>query len=334
MTGGLHDALERSIDGVARGAVERVVFGTADATQIAAAVARAAELVLGVALVDAFFLSVSVGCVFGCELADGSRAVLKAHQPQSTLRFLADVQATQRSAVTSGLPGPVPIGSPTKVGRTAFTGESFFPDPGQSPAPELLPISARELARFVTCCEPVHAPALAEHPMRRTPVGLYPVPHSPLFDFAATGSGAEWIDDIATRARTVRDEARSPSVIAHTDWSLRNLRFDDDHVSAIYDWDSMALLPEAEAVGLAAPSWCKTGEGSEPTPSPDHITAFIDRYSEARPRPLPSAGRRAAFAAAVYGLAYTARCEHCLDPHGSERVTTRAALRDAAKLLR
>lgn len=335
MTDRLHDAVARSLGGDAGGAVERAVFGPVDATEITAVVARAAASVLGIPLVDAFFLSVSVGCVFGCELADGSRAVLKAHQPRATLRFLADVQAAQRGAVSSGLPGPVPVGSPTKVGPAVFTGESYLSDPGQSAASaRLLLTSAGELARFVTCCGTVDAPALAEHPMRQPPAGLYPAPHSPLFDFAATRVGAEWIDAIASRARTVRDEVPSPSVIAHTDWSLRNIRFHDGDVSAIYDWDSVALLPEAEAVGLAASSWCKTGEGRDPTPGPEEIAAFIEAYDEARRHRLSSAGRRAAFAAAVYGLAYTARCEHCLDPHETEWVTTRTVLREAAALLR
>ena len=40
--------------------------------------------------------------------------------------------------------------------------------------------------------------------------GLYPEPHSPIFDFVATAAGSVWIDEYARAALAVRDRDVSP----------------------------------------------------------------------------------------------------------------------------
>ena len=67
-------------------------------------------------------------------------------------------------------------------------------------------------------------------------------PHSPLFDFEASAGGAEWIDDVARLALDARDSDATPRVVAHTDWSARNVRLRADGVRAIYDADSLSLV--------------------------------------------------------------------------------------------
>ena len=105
---------------------------------------------------------------------------------------------------------------------------------------------------------------LAMHPMA-TPVDhLYPEPHSPLFDFEATRRGAEWIDDLASTALMARDSDETAPVVAHTDWSARNVRVWPDGIRAIYDADSLSLVPESTAVGIAAATWSAFGEAGEP----------------------------------------------------------------------
>src|SRR5206468_2199085 len=91
-------------------------------------------------------------------------------------------------------------------------------------------------------------------------------------------AASAWIDSVAADATAVRDQvgATLPDVIAHCDWAARNIRLGPDPVGAypplqrkirthresvvaIYDCDSLALLPEAEAVGMAACTWGATG---------------------------------------------------------------------------
>ncbi|HTN78039.1 MAG TPA: hypothetical protein VMK16_00080, partial [Acidimicrobiales bacterium] len=176
--------------------------------------------------------------------------------------------------------------------------------------------SAAGLARLVTVAaelaREVVAP-LAGHPLATPVDGLYPEPHSPLFDFAATRAGAEWIDELATGALRVRDSDPTPRVTAHTDWSARNVRAWPGGVRAIYDSDSLSLVPESTAVGIAAATWSAFGdESDEVAPAPREAARWIAAYV-AGGRPLSTAQVRAAGGAILHSLCYTARCEHAVE---------------------
>jgi len=177
--------------------------------------------------------------------------------------------------------------------------------------------------------EGVDTTGLDEHPMRARR-GLYPPPHSTLFDFEATAAGAEWIDAIARDALAVLDTEDAPEVLAHTDWSARNVRFGSASLVAVYDWESVSLTTEARAVGVAAATWRSLGELHDPGPTVEEIDAYLDAYAEARP--LSAEQRRIAAAKVVHGLAYTARCEHSLVP-GIRDGRASGVLPDLAALL-
>ena len=164
------------------------------------------------------------------------------------------------------------------------------------------------------------------HPLDTPAEDLYGEPHSPLFDFAGTAQGAEWIDDLARRAVEVRRADDSPPVVAHTDWSARNVRFDDRRILATYDWDSVAVVKESTALGQAAVTWCVTAEpGGSEFPTHAEVVAFMGDYEHAAGRNLTDIQWRAAGAAATYLLAYTSRCEHSLDVAGAARPDQHAA---------
>ncbi len=64
--------------------------------------------------------------------------------------------------------------------------------------------------------------------------------------------------------------------MAHTDWSARNVRVWPDGIRAIYDADSLSLVPESTAVGIAAATWSAFGEEGEATaPSPDEAARWV-----------------------------------------------------------
>jgi aminoglycoside phosphotransferase (APT) family kinase protein len=64
-------------------------------------------------------------------------------------------------------------------------------------------------------------------------------------------SAAEWIDAFAQRARAAEAHEGKP-VLAHADWRVEHLRFQDGRIVATYDWDSLAFRPETELVGISA----------------------------------------------------------------------------------
>ena len=125
-------------------------------------------------------------------------------------------------------------------------------------------------------------PLSGMEPYRPPDPPLWPVPHWPIFDFEATAAGAEWIDEIAAEARTVRDPNAKKIVIGHGDWSVKHFRFDGLRPTVIYDWDSLNADFEAVFVGGAARSFTYRENTTEPWPSLDEIFAFFDEYQAAR----------------------------------------------------
>ncbi len=324
-------------------AVDEEVFGTGDAAGIASLVDRFCCDVLGAGAEAGFFYGASAGCVLGVRLADGAEVVVKAYQERWEAPYLRAVQTVQGHAARRGIPCATPRRGPAPVvpGRpNQAIVESYLPDPGLRPHASAAErrVSAAGLARQIAVCRELPAlPELADHPLRRTAGGLYGEPHSPLFDFRGTAAGAEWIDALATRAIPVRDADERPPVVAHMDWAARNVRLDDDGLLAVYDWDSVALVPESTAVGQAAATWPVTADpGGTGFPALPDIAGFVADYEDAAGYEFDDVQWRAAGAAAAWVLAYTARCEHSLDAKGMARADQHAArdrLADAGEAL-
>jgi aminoglycoside phosphotransferase (APT) family kinase protein len=285
----------------------------------------------------------SAGCVLAVRLSDGAEVVVKAYQERWDAAYLRAVQRVQGHAAARGIPCATPLRGPAPVvpGRpNQAVVESYLPDPGLRPYASATErrVSAAGLARVIAACQELPPlPELADHPMRRSTGGLYGEPHSPLFDFEGTAAGAEWIDALATRAIPVRDADERPPVVAHMDWAARNVRLDDDGLLAVYDWDSVALVPESTAVGQAAATWPVTADpGGTEFPRLPAIVGFVADFEEAAGYLFDEVQWRAAGAAAAWVLAYTARCEHSLDVKGMARLDQHAArdrLADAGEAL-
>jgi hypothetical protein len=168
-------------------------------------------------------------------------------------------------------------------------------------------------------------PGLARGWSLYVPDALWPPEaHSPLFDFAATAAGAEWIDALAARAKPL--VAGGEPLAGHHDWCGEHMRFAGGEVVAVYDWDSLAIGPEAVIAGNAAATFTAdfTRPGHDQAPSPEETRAFVDEYSAARAVPLSRAERERIAAAATFVLAYSARCEHALGTAGPVTAALRA----------
>lgn len=142
---------------------------------------------------------------------------------------------------------------------------------------------------------------------------LFSQPHSKLFDFEKTAAGAEWVDAFARRARQAEDP-QGPPVLGHADWRVEHLRFEDGQIVATYDWDSLALRPETELIGLSAHGFTADWaiEGIRRIPTANDIRAYVTDYEEARGRSFSKRERQSLFAHCVYFIAYGARCSHSL----------------------
>ncbi len=305
-------------------AVTQQIHGTVAPTEIAANVERAlVSIGLNLPVTECTFHTASVGTVTGVVLADGSEVVVKFYQERWHADFLRGVLDVQERLWNNGVPCGRPVGGPVECGPGHATVETCVADPG-SPSvlgDEERSASAEGLARVID-----HAGTdrrLDSHPLHVEPrADLYPIPHSPLFDFESTESGAEWIDELARLARANMVEA--PKVVAHTDWSARNVRLRAEGVIAVYDMDSLASVSVPTALGQAASTWRALGEPGEPiAPDVDEIEDWLDRY----PHRLTTRDRTAALAAALWTLCYTARCEHAIDLLEVTHIRARPRLR-------
>lgn len=165
-----------------------------------------------------------------------------------------------------------------------------------------------ELTRTQPC-----RPALADGWSMYASDRLWPrQAHAPIFDFEATSDGAEWIDAIAARAKSLATGC-GEDVVGHRDWSGKHFRFAEGQVAVVYDWDSLGLCPEAVIVGGAAMTFTANFDlpGVGLAPTPDEACAFVDAYAATRGEPFAHRDRRRIAACATFTLAYAARCENC-----------------------
>jgi hypothetical protein len=310
-------SLASVVAAVGCGPLESAIVGTADPVVVAETLSSLAHAATGVPVRAGRWYRASVSAVAGVVLADGREVVVRAYQPATGAAFVEGVIRVQRHLDSTGFPCAAPLGEPVAVDGVLGRAETDLADPGaRCFAPAEMAASAAGLAELVARSASLDPVGLERHPMALSD-SLYPVPHSPHFDFEATAAGAGWIDDIAAAARDAMTD--DDAVIAHGDWSARNVRLGPAGLRAVYDWESLQFVPESWALGAAAATWRSLGEpDDELAPSDPEIRAYIDRYERARRRPLSPDQRRSARAAAVFALAYTARCEHALDPGSTD----------------
>ena len=237
-----------------------------------------------------------VGIVAGLALVDGSAVVLKLHRWNVSLERLSAVQEVQLHLARQGLPAPMPLARPAPLGQGIATVEQHLPgECANGPKPAVRRAVADMLHRFVVAATPlgdvdVGAPLL----LRPHGAPLWDEPHSIRFDFDATASGAEWIDEAAREARKRLDADSGPPVIGHFDWRVGNLGFSGSRITAIYDWDSVARASEAVIVGANAAQFCTdwASDADDPLPTVQEMIAFVVDYEQARGTPFTQQERQ------------------------------------------
>jgi len=305
--------------------VERAIFGTADAAFIAQQVSHFCIHEFGSAIAEYLFYESSQGAVSGLKLDDGRHVVIKIHQPGQSEDFLRAVHAVQNHLHRHGYPCPRPILGPRPLANGLAVVEELVDDGIYLDAhdPAIRQRMAEAFAWLVELSLDVrHQPGLPTGLLSNLPPGdLWPKPHSAIFDFQATSSGAEWIDRLASEAQRIMLSCPGENVLGHTDWSVKHFRFIAGKTHVIYDWDSLRLDKEPLLVGDAARGFPMTWNLPEPiriTPTQDELHAFVAEYEEARGKIFTNAERIALAASVTGAIAYGARCEHSLHPHETD----------------
>jgi Ser/Thr protein kinase RdoA (MazF antagonist) len=322
MTAPLHDSVVALLRDPVDVQLASSIFGTADPTLIARRVERFCRDRLGSGVTSCDDFVQSVGAIFVLRLEHGERVVLKFHAlgetrlgTTGTLAALTAVYGVQAELARLSLPCAAVVHAPTTwengaVAAMAYVDGAGADDPREPGVKRAMAGMLAEIARLATPLR--DTPALPES---RLPSTLWPTPHNVLFDLAAPGG--DWIDERARAARSVLDASAPPPVVFHTDFSAANVRVRGGRVCAIYDMDSVALVDEPRAVAANAVHHTYTGEPGQSPTTRDQAQVFVAAYETARGRAFTREERERLHAAAIYAMAYTARCEHSGDPSGA-----------------
>jgi aminoglycoside phosphotransferase (APT) family kinase protein len=317
------DILQKEIQTWDSPFVELDCFGTDRAEQIAEMINHFCRGRLGSKLHGYLFYGSSVGSTHGVQLEDGRQVVIKVRPPPDTNPYLnsdrtslESISQVMRWLSDRGYPCPKPILGPTSLAKGLATVDEFL-DRGQHGngfEPECRRSIASGFAELIKVLQSFNGEVSCLKYFQRSE-SLYPQPHSKLFDFKKTAASAEWIDDFARRARRAEAHEDKP-VLAHGDWRVQHLGFQEGKIVATYDWDSLAFCTETELVGVSAHGFTAdwTLEGVRRIPTANDIRAYVADYEHARGQPFSDLERKSLFAHCVYCIAYSARCEHSLEP--------------------
>jgi hypothetical protein len=278
-----------------------------------------------------------MSAVFGVRLANGREVVVKARDDPAG-RTPACVTA-QAELVRLGIRCPAPV---TGVRRVAGTALAVHAEEWQ-PGGELLRGESAEVAVRYAC---VYAELMAAlEQVRVRP----PLPNPDWLPFDHRGS-RPWPDDaeldqldqslvpgfvvdtVTWAARRLNPARDLPRVLGHADFEAQNLRWTDSgtgpQLSTVFDWDSLAWMPEPVLVGAASAAFASA---EVPTLVPvESSEAFLDAYQVARARAFSADELQVAWAASLLTATVNARREALL---GEPRVTTAPLRAQAAERL-
>ncbi len=311
-------------------AVETTLLGPLSRAAIDAWVRSALHRLTGARQVRTLFRAGRIDAVYGVQTADSRRLVVKLHRPPADLVARSAVAHAQRTLAGAGFPCPRPIAAPARLDGVVVSVETMLEGgrvvSGREPRVRRAMAAglAEHVAILSTCAglaESIGAPPAwcGYHG------GPWPVPHDDVFDFTHTPAGYEWLDDVARRAGEIlnRDRSRQDRrvVVGHADWYCGNLRFDGDRLVGAVDWDLVADTAPIIA-GLSAGGYLSDG-----TPTPDDITAYLNDFEAASTGTFAARDWSSARAAAVWMIAYNARCDLDNRARGITDGTALAALR-------
>jgi hypothetical protein len=340
----LRGAISALLDDPAEGWLDRklarTILGTDDAGVIAEGVEAYVREVLGAGVRGCSLFTQSVGVVWALAIEGREEPiVLKAHRvggaalrSVASMDELSAVYAAHARMAEHGIacarvlspPRAWPGFADGAIAAMSFLDVPRSDDPHDPAARRAM---AEELARTASIGRAIAGRAeLAHLPrVRRLEGELFPAPHNALFDLSV--AGGEWIDARAAVARATEETLPERPLVMHTDVSGANVKVAGGRVVAVFDMDSVARIDEMACLASAAVHFSYRGDPPWTWPTREEAIAFAEDYARARGRPFDRDERGALNAAAIRAMAYTARCEHGMQPagEGAMRERLRAA---------
>jgi hypothetical protein len=279
--------------------------------EVEAWVTELTQAQLGVAPSGALFAKKSVGAVFGIVLESGEPAVLKLFSKSLAEAELSAMHRCLAVAAAHGFPVARQRSEIFEAETGVFAAFFGYLDGAhRNPhEPQVRRELSRSLAELNALLEPLEIDQLPAAPGRQA--ALWPAPQRIWEAREVDDEDGRYIAAHGRAAQLALKKSKLPLIATHLDWGVKNIRFRDDAVCAVYDSDSVHAAAECECVGRAAAQF--TAQWDVPallTPTPDEAQAFVDEYQAARGRKFSRAERALAAAAARYAVAQEARLEH------------------------
>lgn len=251
---------------------------------------------LGAGVARVLFESGYSSAVFGADLTDGRRVVIKARTWSDRLIGCTEVQSCLFAA---GFRCPEPLHGPILIEGLGISFEAFVEGEQVMYGDEAAARLAVVLAELID-----RAPSPDEVPPLPPPYGFLQWPHDPAdslwprtpeisVDLNDDEFAEPWLDDLARRVAD-RLDVELPDVVGHGDWWSNNIRWHMGALAAVDDWDSVVTLPEAAIVGSAAALF----NGGESTLEQTEL--FLEAYARVRGSLDDAAGREVAWAAGLW----------------------------------
>ena len=253
------------------------------------------------------FATKSVGATFGIVLEDGEPVVLKLFNRYFTHAELSAVHRCMAMAAAQGYPAPQMRSDLFEASSGVWGAFYAYVDGDLRDGHE--PVVRRELARslaeLTALLSPFDAADLPLTGVRRE--SLWPPPFRLWAQAKIDNDDSRFINAHGAAAKRTVKKSKVPLVAAHLDWGVKNVRFRDGAVCAVYDWDSLHAASEAECAGQAAAQF--TAQWNFParlTPTSDEAGAFFEEYQSARGKKFSREERAIAAASAHYLVAWVA----------------------------
>jgi hypothetical protein len=264
---------------------------------------------LGSTVTEVLFSSSHMSSVFGVRLDDGRGVVVKA-RPDPRERVDSCLQA-QAHLADGGFPCARPLTPAITVGGLTVHAETHV-DGGhmlRGASPSIAARYATAYAWLMSLLEAVEVPPPLPNPhwlgWQHPGTGLWP--SAPWLDERDQRLVPDFVVDTAERSTRRLQSAQLPNVVGHGDFEAQNLRWSDDRLLAVHDWDSLAWFPEAALVGAAAGSFASA---DRPTLAPlESSEAFLIAYQDCRQRRFSREEGEIAWAASLWPAVHNARGE-------------------------
>lgn len=249
--------LEASNDRKYSKGLEEDALGSSLPNQIISLLSSSIEEQLGSKPTSLKFFAASAALVYGFTLEDGREVVLKIFPSDWNKSSLEYSRILQAKLSDSGYPITKPLSKVFTITKSHATLDLYKES---APEPDVIDRKyleqlAKKLAELTSICQQFkqEEPEVQVEQFGWTETERWGKQVRPEIDLNDNPEGAEWIEELGEKARSMSKDPSGRTVIAHDDWLPHNVKLNPSNLEldVVYDWDSLCQGLETIFVGKA-----------------------------------------------------------------------------------